>query len=142
MRIKTASKIASVRTVANYSYRIDQYARQGLYCVGDSHRFIDPIFSFGVEFAVVEAEYMGKSVRNCVNANPSEWRWHEQNYMEITTAAQDTISDMLSYFWAHPWGFANMAHVRHKEEFLELFAGRVYETEAGEGLKKMRAAIA
>ena len=141
IRTKGASKAGSVRTVANYSYQIDQYALQGLYCVGDSHRFIDPIFSFGVEFAVVEAEYMSKSVRNCIAAEPSGWWRQEQNYMDITTSAQDTIGDMLSYFWAHPWGFANMAHMRHKEEFLELFAGRVYEMDAGEGLRRMRAAI-
>ena len=110
--------------------------------MGDSHRFIDPILSFGVEFAVLEAEYLGKEIQACLLARPSEWAIHEQNYMRITSSAQNTIGDMLSYFWAHPWGFANMAHIRYKDEFLELFAGRIYETEAGEGLKKMRSAMA
>ncbi|MEN8131386.1 MAG: hypothetical protein ABFS45_14585 [Pseudomonadota bacterium] len=45
-------------------------------------------------------------------------------------------------FWAHPWGVANMAHVRFKEEFLEIFAGRIYEIKAGEGLRKIRASNA
>ncbi|MCP4936811.1 MAG: hypothetical protein GY927_22060 [bacterium] len=59
--------------------------------------------------------------------------------MDVTANAQSVIQDMLNYFWAHPWGFAHMAHARHKEEFLELFAGRIYEIEPGEGLQKMRA---
>ena len=141
-RMSTAKRATAVRTIANYSYQIDQYTQQGLYCVGDSHRFIDPIFSFGVEFAVVEAEYMAKSIQKCLTTERSQWEKQEQEYMDITRSAQNTISDMLTYFWAHPWGFANMAHSRYKEEFLELFAGRIYEVEAGIGLTKMRTAIA
>ncbi|MCP4406860.1 MAG: NAD(P)/FAD-dependent oxidoreductase [Gammaproteobacteria bacterium] len=141
-RTSAASRIGKVRTTSNYSYRVDCYASQGLFCVGDSHRFIDPIFSFGVEFAVVEAEYVAKSIQACSKSLPSEWEAIAHQYMDISTSAQDVIEDMLSYFWDHPWGFANMAHVRYKEEFLEIFAGRIYEIEAGEGLRKIRASNA
>ena len=140
-RFDQAQRSTAVRTVSNYSYRIDDFAHQGLYCVGDSHRFIDPIFSFGVEFAVLEAQYMSKAVSNCVNKQTSHWQQPEKHYMQVTTNAQNIISDLLSYFWAHPWGFANMAHFRHKEEFLEIFAGRIYEAETGTGLAKMRASM-
>ena len=140
-RMKTAQRISAVRAVSSYSYRIDDYARDGLFCVGDSHGFIDPIFSFGVEFAVVEAEYVGKAIARCSNSDPSDWPKHADDYMQVTAAGQAVVEDMLAYFWAHPWGFANMAHVRHKDEFLEMFAGRVYETDPGPGLKKMRATM-
>lgn len=60
----------------------------------------------------------------------------------MINAAPNIISDMLANFWAHPWGFANMTHMRHKEQFLELFTGRIYEKEAKEGLTKIRAAMA
>ena len=141
VRFDCAQRTTPVRTLANYSYQIEDYAHQGLYCVGDSHRFIDPIFSFGVEFAVLEAEYMAKAVRHCMNKDSHHWQNFEKHYMHVTSTAQNVISDLLSYFWAHPWGFANMAHHRHKDEFLEIFAGRIYEIEAGAGLKKMRASL-
>ena len=141
LRLKDARHSGQVRTVSNYSYTIDNYAEDGLYCVGDSHRFIDPIFSFGVEFAVKEAEYVAKAIVNSLGSERSKWSLYEMEYVEVTTQAQNIISDMLAYFWKHPWGFANMAHVRHKQEFLELFAGRIYQVQPGPGLLKMRAAL-
>jgi flavin-dependent dehydrogenase len=140
-RLRTAKRINQVRAISSYSYRIDEYVRDGLFCVGDSHGFIDPIFSFGVEFAVLEAEYVGKTLQQCSRCDPSEWPRLAREYMQVTTDGQAVVEDMLAYFWAHPWGFANMAHVRHKQEFLEIFAGRVYEMEAGEGLRHMRASM-
>ena len=138
-RMRGARRINRVRAISSYSYRIDEYAKNGLFCVGDSHGFIDPIFSFGVEFAVLEAEYLGRTLQQCSRRDPADWPQLAQEYMQVTTAAQAVVEDMLAYFWAHPWGFAAMAHVRHKQEFLEIFAGRVYEIEPGEGLRQMRA---
>ena len=140
-RIGSARRVEKVRAISNYSYQIDDYVHEGLFCVGDSHGFIDPIFSFGVEFAVVEAEYAAKAIQACAESPKPKWNEHARRYVDITTSAQGVIRDMLAYFWAHPWGFANMAHVRHKGEFLELFAGRIYEIKDGAGLKKMRASI-
>jgi 1H-pyrrole-2-carbonyl-[peptidyl-carrier protein] brominase len=140
-RMQAAKRISEARAISNYSYRIDRYAENGLFCVGDSHGFIDPIFSFGVEFAVIEAEYVARVIAKCSQIDPLEWQRHADDYMRVTTAGQAVVDDMLAYFWAHPWGFANMAHARYREEFLELFAGRVYEIEAGEGLQHMRSTM-
>ncbi len=140
-RMSAATRVGAVQVLSNYSYRIDDYAADGLFCVGDSHGFIDPIFSFGVEFAVVEASYVAQAISACRQSDPTEWPGHARGYMETTTAAQAIVEDMLAYFWAYPWGFANMAHVRHREEFLELFAGRIYEIVPREGLRKMRSVM-
>jgi flavin-dependent dehydrogenase len=142
LRLSSAARVGPVRTVSNYSYRIEPYASRGLFCVGDSHRFIDPIFSFGVEFAVVEAEYAGKAIQACSRLDSAAWDSDIDDYMRITTEAQNVIDDMLQYFWAYPWGFANMAHVRFRDEFLEIFAGRLYESDEGDGLRRMRDTLA
>ncbi|MDQ6994802.1 MAG: NAD(P)/FAD-dependent oxidoreductase, partial [Mariprofundaceae bacterium] len=141
LRVKNIQHVGKTRAISNYSFSMDQYANNGLFCVGDSHRFIDPIFSFGVQFAVVEAEYAVKAILKCSQNEPETWQATHAQYMQITTQAQDVIQDMLSYFWAHPWGFANMAHQRYADEFLDIFAGRIYEKPAGEGLKRIRAAM-
>ncbi|PCI44372.1 MAG: hypothetical protein COB41_04510 [Proteobacteria bacterium] len=137
-RAHNMKRVNDVRAISNYSFSIDEYCRDGLFCVGDSHRFIDPIFSFGVQFSVVEAEYVSKAMLECSQCDESEWSSIHETYMQITTQAQDVIQDMLSYFWKHPWGFANMAHQKYANEFLEIFAGRIYEKEAGKGLTHMR----
>lgn len=142
-RVHASRRIGEVRAVSNYSFTIEEYCRDGLFCVGDSHRFIDPIFSFGVQFAVMEAEYAARAIATCANtSDQSAWPAIHQHYMQVTREAQDVIQDLLTYFWAHPWGFANLAHQRFPREFLEIFAGRVYEIEPGEGLIRMREAIA
>jgi 1H-pyrrole-2-carbonyl-[peptidyl-carrier protein] brominase len=141
-RLGSAVRVGPVRTVSNYSYKMEPYAARGLFCVGDSHRFIDPIFSFGVEFAVLEAEYAGKAIQACSRQDLSHWDSPARDYMNVTGSAQNVIEDLLNYFWAFPWGFANMAHMRFRDEFLEIFAGRIYETAEGEGLRRMRASLA
>jgi len=141
-RLAGANRVGKVRTISNYSYRAEVYARDGLFCVGDSHAFIDPIFSFGVEFAVCEAAYAAEAIVACSEAGDSAaWKEPMDRYMQVTSQGQRVIEDVLDYFWQYPWGFANMAHVRHREEFLEIFAGRIYEIAAGEGLRKMRASL-
>ncbi len=141
-RVHAAKRVGEARAVSNYSFSIDQYCRDGLFCVGDCHRFIDPIFSFGVQFAVIEAEYVAKAISACAKSENSAWQPVHDHYMKVTSDAQDVIQDLLTYFWAYPWGFANMAHQRYKDEFLEIFAGRIYETEPGEGLTRLRQTLA
>lgn len=137
-RVQGMKRLEKVRAVSNYSFSMDEYCREGLFCVGDSHRFIDPIFSFGVQFSVIEAEYAAKAILACSQTDYSKWSPIHEGYMQTTTQAQDVIQDMLSYFWKHPWGFANMAHQRYIDEFLEIFAGRIYEKKPGEGLLSIR----
>jgi len=137
-RVQNIKALGTARAIANYSFSIPEYAQDGLFCVGDSHRFIDPIFSFGVQFAVNEAEYVAQAIQDCANKPSEAWLDIHQSYMQITTQAQDVIQDLLAYFWKYPWGFANMAHQGHSSEFLEIFAGRIYGKEAGEGLTHMR----
>jgi len=141
-RLHSIKRRGSVAAASNYSFAIEPYCLDGLFCVGDSHRFIDPIFSFGVQFAVVEAGYAADAIAECASMPLADWQGPQQCYMTVTTDAQNVISDMLAYFWAHPWGFANMAHQRYPDEFLEMFAGRIYERQPGEGLIKMRKAMA
>jgi len=137
-RISRISISNDIQAVSNYSFSIENYAQNGLFCVGDSHRFIDPIFSFGVQFAVVEEEYVSQAIVDCAQSDASRCQLIHEHYMAVTTQAQDVIQDMLSYFWKHPWGFENMAHHRYADEFLEIFAGRIYEKKAGAGLLRMR----
>ncbi len=61
-RLPQIEFVEEVRGISNYSYRISNFTGKGFLCVGDSHRFIDPVFSFGVFFAMKEAEYAAASI--------------------------------------------------------------------------------
>ena len=43
-----------INAIPNFSYRVRNYTGKGFLCVGDAHRFIDPIFAYGVYFGIQE----------------------------------------------------------------------------------------
>ena len=46
----------AIHAIPNFSYRVQNYTGKGFLCIGDSHRFIDPIFAYGVYFGIQEGE--------------------------------------------------------------------------------------
>ena len=43
---------SDVHVIPNYSFQVAGFAGHGYICIGDSHRFVDPIFSFGLYVAL------------------------------------------------------------------------------------------
>lgn len=131
-RITKTYFLEEVRSIASYSYSTTDYAGKGFVCVGDSHQFTDPIFSFGVFLAVKEAEMASEAiVRHLSGANGTRDNPFAE-YLEVSTEGQDTIRDVIDTFWEYPLVFTRMAVGVHKDDINDLFAGRVY----GESMKK------
>src|SRR5262249_37546502 len=63
-RVRDVKFVEETRGISNYSYCIEHFTGKGFLCVGDSHRFIDPIFSFGLLFASKEAELAAAAIRD------------------------------------------------------------------------------
>ena len=84
-------------------------------CIGDSHRFIDPIFSFGVTVAMPEAQLAAPAIRACLGgAN----RDHANPFTEHQLRCEkgiDVLEDVLDSFWEQPVGFATFVYVRYTE---------------------------
>ena len=125
-RITSNSLVEDVRSITSYSYSTTEYAGNGFICVGDSHEFTDPIFSFGVFLAMQEAEFAAQAIVNHLgeeggtDGNPFE------EYMAVTKEGQDAIRDVIDTFWEYPLVFTRMASGPHQDDITDLFAGRVY----------------
>ena len=125
-RITKTHFLEEVRAITSYSYSTTDYAGKGFICVGDSHVFTDPIFSFGVFLAVKEGEMAAEAIvkylagRNGSTSNPFT------EYIKISTEGQDTIRDVIDTFWEYPLVFTRMAAGPAKDDINDLFAGRVY----------------
>lgn len=127
-----------VRAVSNYSYHIDNFTGKGYLCVGDAHRFIDPVFSFGLFFAMKEAElaadaveaYLGGAHRD--DPNPFD------GYERYCNHGMNTIQELIDAFWNQPLAFAVFVHKRYTEDCIDMFAGRVYMDEPSRGLLAFR----
>lgn len=130
-----------VRSASNYSYHINQYTGPGFLCVGDSHRFVDPIFSFGVNFAVNEGRLAGDEIAAFLRGERNATRNPFEEYQRKTGQAQDIIQDLVDVFWDHPLPFAMLVHHhRHREGMIDLFAGRIFSEDVhkSEALHAMR----
>lgn len=138
-RVPDVTLVEEVRATSNYSYHIHGFTGRNYLCVGDAHRFIDPIFSFGLHFALKEASLAANAIEGYLHdgvgrdlENPF------QAYEEYCELGMDTIQDVLDCFWSSPISFAFFAHKRYRDDFIDLFAGRIYQKVPSPGLQAVR----
>src|SRR4029077_8924008 len=56
-RTQNIEYVEKVHVIPNYSFQVRGFCGKGFICIGDAHRFIDPIFSFGLSATLREAEF-------------------------------------------------------------------------------------
>jgi len=128
-RIEDIEFVEKVHVIPNYSYQVRGFCGKGFICIGDAHRFIDPIFSFGLSATLREAEFAIPHVISYLKgerrdeANPFD---AHQRFIEKGT---DNLEDMVDMFWEQPFAFSTFVHQRYRGELIDAFAGRIYETE-------------
>jgi flavin-dependent dehydrogenase len=124
-RVPDVNFVEETRSASNYSYHIKPFTGPGFLCVGDSHRFIDPIFSFGVNFALKEAQYAAEAIAKILSGEASELAILA-DYERRSDCAQDIIQDLIDVFWDYPLKFVVLAHHRHRSGIIDMFAGRIF----------------
>jgi flavin-dependent dehydrogenase len=139
-RLVDATLVEEAFGASNYSYNIPNFTGKAFLCVGDSHRFIDPIFSLGLLFATKEAEYAARAVQEYLGGQNQDAENPFAAYERYADRAQDVIQTMLDCFWEWPLQFQRFAHMTHTEEIIDLFAGRIYGDAVHEydSVKRMR----
>ncbi len=123
-----------VRAISNYSYHIKEFTGPGYLCVGDSHRFIDPIFSFGVYFSVKEGQHAAKAIAAYLEGKHRDKVNPFAEYQRRCDQGQDVIQSLIDAFWDHPFAFAFFVHSRYVEDFIDIFSGRIYTGNISPGL--------
>ncbi len=125
-RVQNVEFIDEPRAASNYSYYVRNFTGKGWLCVGDSHRFIDPIFSLGLLFATKEAQFASEAIEAVIAGKRSDDANPFAEYESYVDQGQDIIQSMLDCFWEFPLIFGRFAHMTHQEEIVDLFAGRIY----------------
>jgi len=127
-----------VRASSNYSYDIPQFTGDGFLCVGDSHRFIDPVFSFGLYFSLKESERAAATVAAYLNGAGRDDANPFAAYERRCQNGMDVIQELIDAFWNQPLAFALYVHHRHRADCIDMFAGRVYMEKPSAGLLAFR----
>ncbi len=136
-RLPELEFVEDVHVIPNYSYQVRRFTGPGFICVGDAHRFLDPIFSFGVTVALREAQLLAPVVRGYLedgarSADPFA------EYQLAAEKAIDILEDVLDCFWEQPFTFATFVHARYTEYMTDMFAGRIYEHQPSPALDGFR----
>lgn len=118
--------VDEVRACANFSYQVRRFSGKGFVCVGDAHRFVDPLFAFGLSISLDEASRVAVVAKDYLAGKGRDEADPFAEYRRTVEQAIDVGEDMLDAFWEHPIMFA--MYVRsHQGEMIDLFAGRFWQ---------------
>jgi flavin-dependent dehydrogenase len=127
-RTASATQVNGMHASRNYSYRVDPFVGPGWLCVGDSHCFTDPIFSFGASFAMTEAQAAADAIVAAIE-NPAAEPELFESYAHYCNQGQGRATTLIRYFWKFPAFFAYMAKGQHAGDLVRLLAGDCFTPE-------------
>ncbi len=126
-RVERPRLVEPAHVVPNYSFQVRGFAGRGYICVGDSHRFVDPIFSFGMYVAMREAGYAAQATAAWLAGVGRDDADPFRSHMIHCEKGLDVIEEMIDLFWEHPFAFATFLHRRYRGPIIDIFAGRGYD---------------
>jgi 1H-pyrrole-2-carbonyl-[peptidyl-carrier protein] brominase len=122
-RISDIQLVEKVHVIPNYSYQVRRFCGRGFICVGDAHRFIDPIFSFGISATVREAEFAVPHVLAYLGGKGRDLANPFAEHMLFCEKGTDNLEDMVDLFWEQPFAFAGFVHLLYRDQMIDAFAG-------------------
>jgi flavin-dependent dehydrogenase len=126
-RLPEIKLVEDVHVIPNYSFQVKGFGGKGFLCIGDSHRFIDPIFSFGVAVALREAQQAAPAIKAYLEGRHRDDANPFADHQLFCEQGIDVLEDCIDSFWEHPLAFAVYVHTRYPENMTDTFAGRIYE---------------
>ncbi|MEM7124736.1 MAG: NAD(P)/FAD-dependent oxidoreductase [Chloroflexota bacterium] len=139
-RVEGCEQMEPIRAVTNYSYNIEPYVGDGWLCVGDAHRFIDPIFSFGGSFAMVEARAASKAILQALETGDCIQPFRD--YAIWCDRGQDVALDLIRYFWKYPIFFGYQTRSTMRKDFIRLLGSDCHDAYEMKAVQIMRKGLA
>jgi len=137
-RIPEIKWVEEARAIKNYSYQVKKFTGKGYMCLGDSHRFIDPIFSFGLYVTMKEAQIAAPIIREYLEGKNRDQANPFADYQLYVEQGIDVLEDALDGFWEHPFAFAMLVYHRYVDQMIDVFAGRIYEGQPSDAAMAFR----
>lgn len=129
-RLESAEMVEDAHSCANYSYQIPEFGGPGFLCVGDAHRFVDPIFSLGLHFTLVECRKAGDAIADYLSGKTAGMANPFEEHMKFCELGMDNAQVLLDVFWSYPFAFSlYIRDAKYRDGFIDLFAGRCYVTD-------------
>jgi flavin-dependent dehydrogenase len=127
-----------VHAIPNFSYRIYNYTGNGFICIGDAHRFTDPIFAYGVYFGIQEGLFAADAIAEFLSGERKGDGNPFADLEPLFDEGNDVVEDVIGVLWEYPLAFQRIFTWRDREPSLDLLSGIIY----GERAAKNPARIA
>ena len=137
-RLPEIKLVEDVHVIPNYSYQVKRFCGKGFICIGDAHRFIDPIFSFGLFAALKEASLAAPAVKAYLGGERRDQANPFADHQVCCEKGLDVFEDMIDAFWEQPFAFSLAVHRRYNDSLIDVFAGRVFERQPSAGVTALR----
>lgn len=141
-RMASARRIHEFTREGNYSYVMERFVGNGWLLVGDSARFVDPVFSSGVSVALESAKWAAEAIAEALRRNDV----HEANFASYETnqrAAVDIWREFVLLYYRLPPLFLDLiGRSESRLQVLRLLQGEVFDRKTVPILEEMRRTIA
>jgi flavin-dependent dehydrogenase len=134
--MKNAERIRPWWIEADYSYRIDTFSGPGWLLIGDALRFVDPIFSTGVDVATHSALYAFEAIEKVIAGDDE--RTEFAAYEKRVTDGVDAWYELISLFYELQNVFTIFAvKKRFRERVVRILQGNLYIPESLERAREI-----
>ena len=137
-RIPEIKLVESVHVIPNYSFQVKNFCGRGFVCVGDAHRFVDPIFSFGMTMAMWEAQLAAPHVKAYLNGKGRDDANPFADHQLYCEKGIDVLEDLIDCFWERPLQFALLVYKKYTDFITDMFATRIYDHQPSPALDEFR----
>lgn len=139
--LTTATRINDFKAEADYSYGMTEFVGDGWMLVGDSARFVDPIFSSGISIALEAAKAASESIVAALESG--DWS------RDALKPYEDHMKTGVAIWYEFILLYYKLMHLftyfidskEHRLQILQLLQGEVYDRENAPVLDAMREVI-
>lgn len=140
-RMKGAKRIRSFVREADYSYSMKQLAGNGFLLVGDAARFVDPIFSSGVNIAMDSAKFASEHILTALETGDCSYE-HFLPYQKKLKSGVTVWYEFIRLYYKLLHLFPHFTQNKQfRYELLALLQGEVYDRKAVHVLDEMKRVI-
>jgi len=135
--MRDAKRIRPWWIEADYSYDTDRLVGPGWLLVGDSLRFVDPVFSTGVDVAMFSANYAFEAIDAVLRGGQDEDVALKEYARQVGDGVQAWY-DLIALFYKLRNLFTAFAvRRRFREQVIRILQGNLYQPESLERARKM-----
>jgi 1H-pyrrole-2-carbonyl-[peptidyl-carrier protein] chlorinase len=128
--MRSAERIRGFSVEGDYSYKVESLHGKGWLLIGDALRFVDPVFSTGVDVATYSALYAFEAIDASLSGAQSEDTAFA-DFDDRVSAGVAAWHELISIFYRTQNLFTYFAVVkRHREKVVRILQGNLYQPES------------